>query len=501
MRGRSSLALIATLCGCLDWASVTRAPEAAVEDAATLDTSTDVALDARTDVASDVALDARADVALDVALDSPGDIAADVARDAVSDAPRDAGSDVATDTATDVARDVAADVIDAATDVASDVRADVADVIDAADVDTCTSPRARCGAECVDLSRDVHRCGACDRDCAALAHVNGAAATCSAGSCVIAGACASGFGDCDRNVDNGCESQLTSDVNCGACGSRCGATLHCMSTGGPYSCSCLAGENLCDGVCMSLTDDVNNCGTCGNRCATLVNAVTSCASSRCVTNCYPGFRQLGTNRCVDFGGATVTPDLASGTTRCAPNPLTGSCACPPGFTAQTFTLTGFSRAMLSSSAQALTLCNDDFASVSGDWGGMMLYTTGGVCVTGNSLAGSPGACDCPPGSWDRQVFTVVVDNAGTNGIINTCTRRALSSTITRNFMGAYEEYVDGWHSPSGATSTCISGNPRATGCACPAGASSVAVRVMTGGVNALGLADPLSHAQIVFCMQ
>ncbi len=488
MRRELSLALAASLCGCLDWASVTRIPDAPA--------------DASLDVTSDVAIDAPRDVAVDVALDTTRDAAVDAALDAAADAPRDVAADVSLDAVTDAARDVTVDVAsDATTDVASDVRADVADVTDASDADTCAWPRTRCGSQCLDLNADRRNCGACGRDCGALAHVNASWVACSAGRCVLTGACASGFGDCDRNPDTGCESQLTSDVHCGTCGGACGPTLHCLSTGGPHACACVAGEYLCNGVCMSLEADVNNCGACGNRCATMSNAVTNCLSSRCSTVCYPGFRQLNDARCVDFGGATVAPDLTSAAGRCVPNPLTGACACPSGFTPQTVPLIGYTSFSSVAMRQALTICNDDVASAVGDWGGMMMYTTGGACVVGNPLGWTPGDCLCPAGTWDRQVFSVTIDMAGTTGVINTCTRRALSGTVARSFLGAYQEYVDGWHSPSGATATCIVANPRATGCSCPAGASSVAVRMMVAGMSPTGVSDPLSHAQLVFCMQ
>jgi len=52
-----------------------------------------------------------------------------------------------------------------------------------------------------------------------------ATAQCVSGACAV-GACDSGFGDCDTNPANGCESDLTSDsAHCGSCAINCDASL------------------------------------------------------------------------------------------------------------------------------------------------------------------------------------------------------------------------------------------------------------------------------------
>jgi hypothetical protein len=86
---------------------------------------------------------------------------------------------------------------------------------------TCPGSNASCrGALCdTDLATNNDHCGGCGVRCETL---NGGAA-CKAGKCVVA--CAPGFGDCDQNRLNGCETNLGSDPHsCGACGHDCAGT-------------------------------------------------------------------------------------------------------------------------------------------------------------------------------------------------------------------------------------------------------------------------------------
>ena len=87
--------------------------------------------------------------------------------------------------------------------------------------------------------------------------------TCADGVC----GCESGFGDCDKTLANGCETELaTSQDNCGACGNQCqnGA---CMAG----ACVCSVGFADCDGNPMNgcevdLQTDGKSCGACGHDC-------------------------------------------------------------------------------------------------------------------------------------------------------------------------------------------------------------------------------------------
>jgi hypothetical protein len=62
----------------------------------------------------------------------------------------------------------------------------------------------------------------------------------------------------------------------GAC---CGPTQVCVNKGAGASCQCPTGTFLCDGVCVSSSDE--NCGFCGNTCpgnTTCVNGACQCAA-------------------------------------------------------------------------------------------------------------------------------------------------------------------------------------------------------------------------------
>lgn len=95
---------------------------------------------------------------------------------------------------------------------------------------------------------------------------------CSLGKCE----CASGYGECDKQVTDGCETKLDTDGNCGGCGVSCmtatsGKTCQAMSAGSVlFACQCPVGKGDCptSGIgCMTdLTVD-GNCGACGMMCS------------------------------------------------------------------------------------------------------------------------------------------------------------------------------------------------------------------------------------------
>lgn len=74
-----------------------------------------------------------------------------------------------------------------------------------------------------DLMHDVDNCGQCGNVC----HVTNGVAGCVAGQCVIV-ACKQGWADCDLYAQNGCETELGKNTNCGFCGDVCGAGKTCV---------------------------------------------------------------------------------------------------------------------------------------------------------------------------------------------------------------------------------------------------------------------------------
>jgi hypothetical protein len=163
--------------------------------------------------------------------------------------------------------------------------------------------------------------------------------------------CPAGFGDCDGNLQNGCETNLNSVQNCGACGQACaqaGGSNPCVLVGTSYRCqpSCDATHADCDGKpdngCESDLTAVASCGSCSLSCANphgSASCQTSGASPTCQPTCDPGWSACGAP---EAGCATQTdsdPDHCGGCTRacssshvatrtCSGGACTPSCAAP-----------------------------------------------------------------------------------------------------------------------------------------------------------------------------
>lgn len=142
------------------------------------------------------------------------------------------------------------------------------------------------------LSNDPNNCGSCGNVCS----FGNASPQCSGGSCSL-GACVSGFGNCDGNAGNGCETPLGNDPgNCGACGNGCSfANASAGCSGG--SCQfggCNGGFGNCDGNAgngceTDLSRSLGNCGACGNGCS-IANGAAICSGGVCgVDSCVGGY--------------------------------------------------------------------------------------------------------------------------------------------------------------------------------------------------------------------
>jgi hypothetical protein len=167
---------------------------------------------------------------------------------------------------------------------------------------TCNTGWADCdhdaknGCE-TDLTGSVTSCGACGNACT-YPHGVG---QCAGGACALAG-CTIGFGDCDNNPGNGCETDTnTSTTSCGSCGHGC-SFPHAGATCAGGTCAlgaCAAGFGNCDGDpstgCETdLLGDVNHCGLCTTACS-FPHAGASCAAGACMLGaCAAGHADCNT---------------------------------------------------------------------------------------------------------------------------------------------------------------------------------------------------------------
>ena len=112
-------------------------------------------------------------------------------------------------------------------------------------------------------------CGACDQACPAVE--NGSPA-CVEGRCAI-GACGAGFGDCNGDPRDGCETPLTTTSDCLACGTPCTLphAVEMCAAGGCAIASCSPGWADCNGTaadgCERSLETSTDCGACDAGCA------------------------------------------------------------------------------------------------------------------------------------------------------------------------------------------------------------------------------------------
>jgi hypothetical protein len=167
-----------------------------------------------------------------------------------------------------------------------------------------------CNAE---LYGDPNNCNGCRYHCSTANQIGGP--TCVMGKCTP-GTCSPGWANCNStSVDDGCETNTTTDVNnCGACGNKCTTTPPNTTgpacTGNPGSCgyaACNTGYRDCTpaaGCETNVTNDANNCGACGSVCKPS-NAPATCAGSKCGHGtCNAGFGDCTAGGNSPYGCAT-----------------------------------------------------------------------------------------------------------------------------------------------------------------------------------------------------
>ncbi|MEZ4389847.1 MAG: hypothetical protein R3A48_02030 [Polyangiales bacterium] len=156
---------------------------------------------------------------------------------------------------------------------------------------TCAAGTVLCGGACVDTSSSASHCGGCGAACPGRPN---AVATCAAGRCGIA--CNAGFGDCDGDPGNGCETRLDTLSNCGRCGVACANAPNAVGycSGGACQLTCQGTFRNCDGDAtngceVNVASDPGNCGGCLNRCPRRPNSLPVCRQGACGIECNFGW--------------------------------------------------------------------------------------------------------------------------------------------------------------------------------------------------------------------
>lgn len=167
------------------------------------------------------------------------------------------------------------------------------------------------------LNTSTH-CGECGRPCS----LSNASSSCSSGSCQVS-SCNAGYGNCDGNPSNGCETNLrTNAQHCNACGAACPAGFLCQA--GTCVCDsnsdCPSGQSCCNGACIDTRTSAAHCGGCGMACG----SGESCCNGSCrnlqtdVNNCGSCGRSCGSNsnRCSNGSCRCTNDSPCSGFLRC-----------------------------------------------------------------------------------------------------------------------------------------------------------------------------------------
>jgi hypothetical protein len=146
---------------------------------------------------------------------------------------------------------------------------------------------------CETSLRTLIDCGGCGTSCTS----ENSEVSCATGDCVELG-CAPGYGDCN---ERGCESLAADPMHCGLCDNACAPDESECHGGRCTSLHCDPGTADCDGVsesgCETALDTAAACGSCGVACGPYARAQAGCEQGQCtISTCDPGFADCDTDR-------------------------------------------------------------------------------------------------------------------------------------------------------------------------------------------------------------
>jgi hypothetical protein len=156
----------------------------------------------------------------------------------------------------------------------------------------CGAGAKFCNGGCVSVGNPAYGCTA--TGCAPCPTYPNETASCvSPNQC--AQTCNSGFTHCDNDASDGCETPLGTNSNCTFCGDSCvlpNATAQCQQQGSTSSCNlvqCNVGWGNCDmnpsNGCESILSTINHCGSCANACPYGPNSNAVCNNGVCSIVC------------------------------------------------------------------------------------------------------------------------------------------------------------------------------------------------------------------------
>jgi hypothetical protein len=345
---------------------------------------------------------------------------------------------------------------------------------------TCGDGYADCNANptdgCEVSLRSVEHCGSCDEraTCGPLEH---ATATCGAGTCQIE-KCSEGYGDCDGEPSNGCETPLNTNHNCGACQKTCGFdnTVTSCETGICQISRCVEGFSDCnteqsDG-CEVDIKAVNTCGSCTIDCRQLPDvSQVACSSGSCsIQSCNAGTADctadpgcetaLGTmNNCASCGNQCPALPNAS-----YPHALASSCSayacgvsqCEANFSDCNHTLNdGCERDLLNDAAN----CNG-CGNVCGPYAHAAAKCASGACALASCSSGY-GDCDGDVANGCEVSLTTTANHCGSCSTVCTNahgTTSCAAATCVPSCSSGYGDCdglkTNGCETPLDTTSNC-----------------------------------------------